>query len=108
MHNLPKKKARDPDGIAAELLQEGGEITKAMTVKLVQHIWQSQEIPSELSQALIVLIPKDYERQHDPACYRPISLMNTWLKVIDKIISNRLHNHLENNKLLSDEQAGFR
>ena len=41
MHSLPKKKATGPDGMAIELLQEGGDITKTMTVKLVQHVWQS-------------------------------------------------------------------
>ena len=34
--------------------------------------------------------------------------MNIWIKLIDKIINRRLVQHLEENGLLSDEQAGFR
>ena len=34
--------------------------------------------------------------------------MNTWLKVIDKLLAKRLRKHLEGKGILSDEQAGFR
>ena len=34
--------------------------------------------------------------------------MNTWLKVIDRLLTKRLRKHLEETQTLSDEQAGFR
>jgi len=61
-----------------------------------------------MNEAHICLLPKGRTGHEDPANYRPISLMNIWIKLIDKIINRRLVQHLEENGLLSDEQAGFR
>ena len=39
--------------------------------------------------------------------YRPISLVNSFAKIIEKIVAIRLTNHLQINKLISDAQFGF-
>ena len=46
---MPNKKAPGPDNIAAELLKKGGKTTEEMTIALVQHIWHTKEIPTDLS-----------------------------------------------------------
>ena len=107
LHSLANKKAPGPDNIAAELLKKGGKTAEYMTIALVQHIWETKDIPTELSRALVCLIPKK-TGDRSPEAQRPISLTNTWLKIIDKLITKRLRSHLEQNHLLSDEQAGFR
>ncbi len=40
--------------------------------------------------------------------YRPIALLSTFSKILEKIIANRLSSYLENNNLLSNFQFGFR
>lgn len=40
--------------------------------------------------------------------YRPISVLTGLSKILEKIINNRLVKYLEDNKLLSDRQFGFR
>lgn len=40
--------------------------------------------------------------------YRPISLLNNFSKIFEKIIKSRLITFLEDNKLLSENQFGFR
>ena len=40
--------------------------------------------------------------------YRPIALLSTFSKILEKIVCNRLSNYLENNNLLSKFQYGFR
>ena len=104
---LPNEKAPGPDGITAELLKQGREAAVAMTVELVQHIWKTQDIPDDLAKASIILIPKDHSQQRNPEAQRPISLMNVWLKVIDKLIQHRLKVHLDKTNARSDVQAGF-
>ena len=40
--------------------------------------------------------------------YRPISLLTSFSKVLEKVLYNKLLQHLNNNKILVDEQFGFR
>jgi hypothetical protein len=40
--------------------------------------------------------------------YRPISLLTTFSKVLEKIIYNSLNHHMQTNNLLVPEQFGFR
>jgi hypothetical protein len=40
--------------------------------------------------------------------YRPISLLSSFSKIIEKIIYRRLYDHLNTNNILVDEQFGFR
>jgi len=43
-----------------------------------------------------------------PDNYRPISLLSNFSKVLEKVIAARLISYLEENKILSDSQFGFR
>jgi hypothetical protein len=40
--------------------------------------------------------------------YRPISLLTSFTKVFEKVIYNRVHNHIKVNNILAKEQYGFR
>jgi hypothetical protein len=40
--------------------------------------------------------------------YRPISLLTSFSKVFEKVIYNRLHNHITVNNIVAKEQYGFR
>ncbi len=85
----------------------GGPATKVMK-RLLNTIMQCDTIPINMSRAKIVLLPKDNEHRQDPALRRPISLMNTSLKLLDKKLKGLLGEHIEQQDLLSKEQAGFR
>ncbi|GBM70354.1 Putative protein in type-1 retrotransposable element R1DM [Araneus ventricosus] len=56
----------------------------------------------------IVLIPKAHKDLSDFESYRPICLVAIWGKILDKLITHRLVNHLETNNLLNERQYGFR
>lgn len=45
---------------------------------------------------------------NDPNNYRPISLLGTFSKLLERIVSKQLRHFLENNNLLSPSQFGFR
>jgi hypothetical protein len=40
--------------------------------------------------------------------YRPISLLTSFSKVFEKVIHNRVNNHIKANNILAKEQYGFR
>ncbi|GIY79614.1 uncharacterized protein CDAR_57131 [Caerostris darwini] len=44
----------------------------------------------------------------EPSHYRPICLLSTWGKLLDKIIANRITYHLETRNFISSRQYGFR
>eukprot|EP00117_Sycon_ciliatum_P044473 scpid43282/ scgid32077/ Probable RNA-directed DNA polymerase from transposon BS; Reverse transcriptase len=56
-----------------------------------------------------VVVPRIYKNKgsrHDPGNYRPISLLNTCSKILERIVYDRLYHHLA--PLLHDMQSGFR
>ena len=100
---MPDRKAPGPDGITAELIKKGGHPAEEMTTQLIQHIWETADIPQTMNSAYICLLPKGTTQLNDPANHRPISLMNIWTKMIDKLLNDDVSSYLETNKLLSDE-----
>ena len=62
--------------------------------------------PDKLETSRVVPIFK-CGNQLDVNNYRPISLIPTFAKIIEKIIAVKLTNHLEINNLLSANQFGF-
>jgi hypothetical protein len=44
----------------------------------------------------------------DPSNYRPISLLTSFSKVLEKVLYNRLSEYISNNNLLIGQQFGFR
>lgn len=63
--------------------------------------------PDAFKRSILIPIYKNGKRD----CvnnYRPISILPSLSKVLEKIINKRLTNYLEKNKLISDAQYGFR
>ena len=64
--------------------------------------------PSSLKHAHMIFIPKGNTSQHKVENYRPISLLDTHGKLLDKILNNRLYNHLSLQNKHNNRQHGFR
>ena len=65
-------------------------------------------VPQNWKEATIIPIPKPNNDHSDPANYRSIALTSCACKIFEKIINNRLQQYLENNKLITNVQCGFR
>jgi hypothetical protein len=63
--------------------------------------------PTRLKYATIELIFKNGDKTN-VAHYRPISILPSFSKILEKIMFIRLMNHLETNNILAAEQFGFR
>ena len=64
-------------------------------------------VPSQLKISKVIPVFKNGDRtQMDN--YRPISLLNVFSKILEKIVANRMTNYFESNKLFSKFQFGFR
>ena len=63
--------------------------------------------PTRLKYSQIVPIYKKGDK-HVLSNYRPISLLTSFSKIFEKVIYNRLYDHVTHYKILTKEQYGFR
>jgi hypothetical protein len=65
--------------------------------------------PTRLKFSQIVpILKKGRKKKSEISNYRPISLLTSSSKIFEKVIFNRLCNHIYNNNILAPEQYGFR
>ena len=86
---LKKGKSAEVDNIPAELVQAGGEPMIDVLTKIYDKIWKTGELPTSLTQSLIITLPKKGILQ---LCqnYQTISLISHPSKVMLRVILNRL------------------
>ncbi|KAL4144146.1 hypothetical protein QTP88_006372 [Uroleucon formosanum] len=89
-------------------LQNLGTKSKYSLLRFYNYIWSTGNISSEWKRGIVIPIPKPGKNKNTTEGYRPITLLNTMAKILEKIINNRLIWFLEKNKLISNIQSGFR
>ena len=104
--DLPEKKGTE-EGISSEILKIAFNTIKEEFKDIINTSLQIGECPNGWKTSTIVPIPK-IEKPKKASDYRPINILPIYEKVLEIVVKKQIETYLENNKILSEHQSGFR
>ena len=102
--SMKKGKAAGPDKITVEMIESLDEFGIYMLPDFLNAIYDSGEIPSDLSKSIFIALPKK-PGATECESHRTISLMNHITKILLKIRMARMRNKITPE--IAEEQYGF-
>lgn len=94
---MPNNKSPGPDGFPAEFYKHFWHILSPLLYRLILEIQNTSQIPSHMNTSVISVLLKPNIDPTQPSSYRPLSLINTDLKIITKALAIRLERFLSKN-----------
>ena len=107
IHKLPNKNSHGYDNISNIMLKLiADELVTPLCIIINQSL-ESGQFPTGMKLADVVPLFKSKDRSVE-SNYRPISLLSTFSKVLEKVVYNRVYTFLDKTGQISSKQYGFR
>ncbi|XP_018020252.1 uncharacterized protein LOC108676647 [Hyalella azteca] len=97
-----------PDGIHKKVLKKMHPTAITALLAIYNKIWTSHSYLTQWRTATVLAFLKPGKPPSETSSYRPIALTSCVGKIMEKIVNNRLIQHLESQQLISPVQYGFR
>ena len=107
MEKMKKKKSSGTDGLSQENLILATEVLACPLTSIVNASITKGEFPTAWKEALVTPVLK----KGDPTKkenYRPVSCLTGGSKLLERIVCEQTTKYMEDNKLLPENQHGFR
>ena len=106
---LKNRKAAGCDDVVGEFIKHGGENLETVVHNLFSEIFETGQIPEDWRLSRVELIHKGGGKEKaDIGNYRPISVINIMNKIFGDIVNDKLQKWVEQERVLGEEQNGFR
>jgi hypothetical protein len=105
IEKLTGNKSPSNDQIPVEMIKVGNRTIHFEIHKLINSIWNEEELPEEWKVSIIVPICKKRDKT-DCCNYRRISLFSSTHKILSNILLSKLTPYTE--EIIGDHQCGFR
>lgn len=105
IYKIHSGKAPGPDGFPIEFYKKFEHKLAPLLLDMFVHSMEQGTLPSTLTEATIILLHKSGKDPLKCNSYRPISLLNSDIKIFAKIIASRLETVISD--LVSQDQTGF-
>jgi hypothetical protein len=104
IRNLPANKSPGPDGFNTDFVRKCWSVIASDFYELCDKFYDGSICMESINGSYVTLIPK-HSSPASVGDYRPISLLNTSMKILSKLLANRLQ--LVITKLVHQNQYGF-
>lgn len=106
---LANEKAPGPDRIPNWMLKNCRKTLAKVLTDFFNSCLSTGYHPASFKESLTIVLRKPQKPSYDtPKAYRPIALLNTIGKLLEKLVANRISKATEQHNLLPEEQMGAR